>query len=60
MRDWKVKIAQVHKRTAEFEVEAHTEQQAIQIAESMIADDPEGRWSEYELEEQFIEEIAEL
>tara|TARA_R100000700_G_scaffold27637_1_gene34440 strand:- start:203 stop:385 length:183 start_codon:yes stop_codon:yes gene_type:complete len=60
MRDWKVKIAQVYKREIELQVEAHTEQQAIQICEAMIADDPEAHWSEYELEDQFVEELAEI
>mgnify|MGYP003123187793 FL=1 len=60
MRDWKVKVVQIYKRETEMEVEAHTEQQAIQVAESMIADDPDGRWSDYDLEDQFVEEIAEL
>ena len=60
MRDWKVKVAQIYKREVELAVEAHTEQQAIQVAESLIADDPEGNWSDYELEDQFVEEIAEL
>tara|TARA_R110001583_G_scaffold172782_1_gene326543 strand:+ start:536 stop:703 length:168 start_codon:yes stop_codon:yes gene_type:complete len=55
-----VKVVQIYKRETEMEVEAHTEQQAIQVAESMIADDPDGRWSDYDLEDQFVEEIAEL
>ena len=60
MRDWKVKLVRLYKRYAELDVEAHTEQQAIQICEAMIADDPEAHWSEYELEEQFVEELAEI
>ena len=60
MRDCKVKVVQIYKRETELEVEAHTEQQAIQVAESLIADDPEGRWTDYELEDQFVEQIAEL
>tara|TARA_R100000234_G_C4980859_1_gene170768 strand:+ start:240 stop:422 length:183 start_codon:yes stop_codon:yes gene_type:complete len=60
MRDWKVKVVQIHKRYAEFEIEAHSEQEAMQIAESMIADDPEGRWTDSELEDQFVEQVTEL
>jgi hypothetical protein len=60
MRDWKVKVTQIHKRHAEFEIEAHSEQEAMQIAESMIADDPEGRWTDSELEDQFVEQVTEL
>jgi len=60
MRDWKVKVTQIYKRSADFEIEAHSEQEAMQIAESMIAEDPEGRWTDYELEDQFVEELAEI
>jgi hypothetical protein len=60
MRDWKVKLVQVHKRHAELEISAHTEQDAIEIAESIVAEDPEAHWSDYDLEDQYVEEMAEL
>jgi len=60
MRDWKVKVAQIHKRYAELDIEAHSEQEAIQIAESILKEEPEHHWTEYELEDQYIEEIADL
>tara|TARA_R100001082_G_scaffold39176_1_gene20624 strand:+ start:81 stop:272 length:192 start_codon:yes stop_codon:yes gene_type:complete len=60
MRDWKVKVAQVHKRTAELEITAHSEQEAIQIAESILEEEPEVHWTRSELEDQYIEEIADL
>tara|TARA_R100001591_G_scaffold90790_1_gene96659 strand:+ start:47 stop:238 length:192 start_codon:yes stop_codon:yes gene_type:complete len=60
MRDWKVKVAQIHKRYAELDIEAHSEQEAIQIAEAMLKEEPEHHWAEYELEDQYIEEIADL
>ena len=60
MRDWKVKVAQVYKRTAELEIAAHSEQEAIQIAESILEEEPEVHWTRSELEDQYIEEIADL
>ena len=58
MKEWKVKLVQVHKRYAELEIEAYSEQDAIEIAESILSEDPEGNLSDYELEDQFVEEIA--
>ena len=60
MRDWKVKLVQVHKRHVELEVAAHTEQEAIEAAESIVREDPEGYWSDYELDDQYVEDMAEL
>jgi len=60
MRDWKVRLVQIHKRHAELEISAHTEQDAIEIAESIVAEDPEAHWSDYDLEDQYVEEMAEL
>ena len=60
MRDWKVKVAQIHKRYAELDIEAHSEQEAIQIAEAMLKEEPEHHWAEYELEDQYINTAQEL
>jgi non-homologous end joining protein Ku len=60
MRDWKVKLVQVHKRHAELEISAHTEQEAIEIAESIVEEDPEAHWSDSELDDQYVEQMAEL
>jgi|TARA_S200002703_G_scaffold116139_1_gene101682 non-homologous end joining protein Ku len=60
MRDWKVKLVQIHKRHAELEVSAHSEQEAIEIAESIVEEEPEAHWSNSELEDQYVEEMAEL
>ena len=60
MRDWKVKVAQIHKRTAELEIAAHSEQEAIQIAESILEEEPEVHWTRSELEDQYVEEMAEI
>jgi hypothetical protein len=58
MREWKVKMVQIHKRYAELEVRAYSEQDAIEIAESILNEDPEGNLSDFELDDQFVEEIA--
>ena len=60
MRDWKVKLVQIHKRHAELEISAHTEQEAIEIAESIVEEEPEAHWSDSELDDQYVEEMAEL
>jgi len=60
MRDWKVKLVQIHKRHAELEISAHTEQEAIEIAESIVEEDPEAHWSDSELDDQYVEQMAEL
>ena len=60
MRDWKVKLVQIHKRHAELEIAAYTEQEAIEIAESIVEEEPEAHWSDSELDDQYVEEMAEL
>jgi len=60
MRDWKVRLVQVHKRHAELEISAHTEQEAIEIAESIVEEEPEAHWSDSELDDQYVEQMAEL
>ena len=60
MRDWKVKLVQIHKRHAELEIAAYTEQEAIELAESIVEEDPEEHWSNSKLEDQYVEEMAEL
>ena len=41
MKDWKVKLVQIHKRHAELE-------------------EPEAHWSKPQLDDQYIEQMAEL
>ena len=60
MRDWKVKLVQIHKRHAELEISAHTEQEAIEIAELIVEEEPEAHWSDSELDDQYVEQVAEL
>ena len=44
MRDWKIKMVQIHKRTDVLEVTAHSEQEAIQNEEAILELDPEAYW----------------
>ena len=60
MRDWKIKMVQAHKRTAVLEVSAHSEQEAIENAEAILEQDPEAYWSEHEIDDQYVEEMAEI
>ena len=60
MRDWKVRLVQIHKRYTELEIVAHTEQEAIEIAESIVEEEPEAHWSDSELDDQYVEQVAEL
>ena len=60
MRDWKVKMVQIHKRTAELEITAHSEQEAIENAEAILEEEPEVHWTRSELEDQYVEEMAEI
>jgi hypothetical protein len=63
MRDWKIKMVQIHKRTAELaelEVSAHSEQEAIENAEAILEQDPEAYWSDHEIDDQYVEEMAEI
>jgi len=60
MRDWKIKMVQTHKRTAVLEVSAHSEQEAIENAEAILEQDPEAYWSDHEIDDQYVEEMAEL
>ena len=60
MKDWKIKMVQIHKRTAVLEVSAHSEQEAIENAEAILEQDPEAYWSDHEIDDQYVEEMAEI
>jgi len=60
MKTWSVKMSQILNRSAEVEVEAMTEQEAIEKAEHLVNARPDYYWSEYELEDQFLEDIEEI
>ena len=53
MKKWHIQLVKIYHKTAEIEVRADTEQDAIEIAEGMLVDDD---WSDYDLVDQFVEE----
>lgn len=58
MAYWKVELVKVYHKAAEIEVEASTEQEAIALAEEMLVDKDD--WSDYDLVDQFVEEIRKI
>lgn len=60
MKTWLVKMSQVLNRSAEVEVEAMSEQEAIEKAEHLVNSRPEYYWSDYELDDQFLQDIEEI
>lgn len=60
MKTWSVKMSQILNRTAEIEVEAMTEQEAIEKAEYLVNSRPEYYWSDYEIDDQFLQDIEEI
>jgi len=41
-------------------VSAHSEQEAIENAEAILEQDPEAYWSDHEIDDQYVEEMAEI
>ena len=60
MRAYIVKMTQILNRSAEIEVEAMSEQDAIEKAEDLIEKYPERYWEDHELEDQYLEDIEEI
>ena len=56
MKKWNVKLIRVYETTAEVEVQAENEQDAIQMAEDVLSQDEES-WSDYEKIDQHVESI---
>lgn len=54
MKRWHVQLVKVYHKTAEIEVSANTEQEAVELAEKMLIDDDD--WSDYDLVDQFVDE----
>jgi len=54
MKRWHIQLVKVYHKTAEIEVQANTEQEAIDLAEEMLVDDDD--WSDYDLIDQFVDE----
>ena len=53
-------MTQILHRSAEIEIEAMSEQDAIEKAEDLIEKYPERYWDDHELEDQFLEDIEEI
>lgn len=60
MRTYIVKMTQILNRSAEIEVEAMSEQDAIEKAENLIQKHPDRYWDDHELEDQYLEDIEEV
>jgi hypothetical protein len=60
MRAYIVKMTQILNRSAEIEVEAMSEQDAIEKAEQLVMRYPERYWDDHELEDQYLEDIEEV
>ena len=58
MAHWKVELVKVYHKAAEVEVEANTEQEAIALAEELLVDEDD--WSDYDLVDQFVEEVRKI
>tara|TARA_R110000824_G_scaffold40606_1_gene121545 strand:- start:26 stop:205 length:180 start_codon:yes stop_codon:yes gene_type:complete len=56
MKKWNVKLIRVYETTAEVEVQAENEQDAIQMAEDILSQEEES-WSDYEKIDQHVESI---
>ena len=57
MANWRVQIIRMYNQTAEIEVDAETEQEAINMAEEIVEEDD---WSDYTLLDQYIEEASKI
>jgi hypothetical protein len=60
MKTYIVKMTQILHRTAEIEIEAMSEQEAIEKAEFQIERHPDRYWEDSELEDQYLEDIEEI
>ena len=56
MKKWNVQLVRVYETTAEIEVRAENEQDAIQMAEDILSDDEE-YWTDYEKIDQHVESV---
>tara|TARA_Y100001938_G_C8056750_1_gene414833 strand:- start:1137 stop:1319 length:183 start_codon:yes stop_codon:yes gene_type:complete len=59
MKTWLVQIVKAYHRTAEINIEAETEQEAIRLSEDLVFDDDDEHFSDFVLIEQFVEEVKE-
>ena len=59
MKKWNVQLVRVYETTAEIEVRAENEQDAIQMAEDILSDDEE-HWTDYEKIDQHVESVKKI
>ena len=59
MKKWNVQLVRVYHKTAEIELGANTEQEAIELAEEILAED-EDLWSNFDLIDQYVEEVKKV
>ena len=61
MKKWNVQLIRVYHKTAEIELKAHTEQEAIELAEEALdEEEEEDLWSDFDLVDQYIEEVKKI
>ena len=58
MKKWNVSLVKVYNKNTEMEIKAESEQEAIQLAEEIGSD--EDVWSDYELVEQYVDEVEKI
>ena len=58
MKKWNVSLVKVYHKNTEMEIKAESEQEAIQLAEEIGSD--EDVWSDYELVEQYVDEVEKI
>ena len=59
MKKWNVQLVRVYHKDAEIELRANTEQEAIELAEEILAED-EDLWSNFDLIDQYVEEVKKI
>ena len=59
MKKWSVQLVRVYHKDAEIELRASTEQEAIELAEEILAED-EDLWSNFDLIDQYVEEVKKV
>ena len=58
MKKWNVNLVKVYHKNIEIKIKAESEQEAIRLAEEIGSD--EDAWSDYELVEQYVDEVEKI
>ena len=59
MKKWNVHLVTVYHKTADVEIRAETEQEAIDFAEELLSGD-EDAWSDFDLVDQYVEQVKKI